>query len=64
MAACPELLAGLLLVGVLDDNEALVASGFEQFCVTRGYGDMLRLEGPCDSQTEVRHISKVLMSFH
>ena len=53
LCTCPELMAAMMFVESLQDNEALVIEGFEQFSVCTGYADSLQFAGHCDGQAEV-----------
>ena len=35
---CPELVSSLLFMECMDDNEAIIIQGYEQFSETTGYG--------------------------
>ena len=43
---CPELLASILFMEHMDDNEAIIIKGFQQFSATRGYASTLQYVGP------------------
>lgn len=42
---CPELIAAMLFMECMDDNEAIIIQGYEQFSETSGYGDSLTYVG-------------------
>ena len=42
---CPELIAGMLIMQSMKDNEAIAISGFEQFCSYKGYGRTFKYTG-------------------
>jgi len=52
-SACPELLAACLWAESMEDNEAIVISGFQQFADTCGYAAGLEFVGEHASEAEV-----------
>lgn len=42
---CPELLVSLLFMEAMEENEAIIISGFEQFSTTCGYAASLEFAG-------------------
>lgn len=50
---CPELIAALLFMENIEDNEAIIITGFEQFSQCRSCGGLLEYEGPYKVKAEV-----------
>ncbi|KAL4219892.1 hypothetical protein ACF0H5_020304 [Mactra antiquata] len=50
---CPELLVSLLLMETMEDNEAIVVHGYEQFSTVHGYASELRYIGDYKDESEV-----------
>ncbi|KAK7090158.1 uncharacterized protein [Littorina saxatilis] len=51
-STCPELIASLLFMESMEDNEAIVITGFEQFSFCTGYSASLEFAGPFFDRTE------------
>ena len=51
---CPELIASMLFMEVMEDNEAIVICGFEQFSAHRGYSTDLEYKGNFKDTAQVR----------
>ena len=49
---CPELITGMLLMESMDENEAIVISGFEQYCKYSGYARSFKCKGDYCEQEE------------
>lgn len=45
-STCPELIAAMVFMENMEDNEAIVISGFEQFSQCTGYASSLQYAGP------------------
>ncbi|XP_069104983.1 uro-adherence factor A-like [Argopecten irradians] len=43
---CPELIGSMLFMEYMDENEAIIIKGFEQFSATQGYAGSLLYAGP------------------
>lgn len=50
---CPELIAAMLFMECMDDNEAIIIQGYEQFSETSGYGDSLTYVGDYKDMAQV-----------
>lgn len=53
-SVCPELLVSLLFMESMEENEAIVICGFEQFSATCGYAADLEFVGDHKDSAEVR----------
>ena len=61
-SVCPELLVSLVFMECMDDNEAIVISGFEQFAKYKGYARSLRFAGNHRDNTQVNPVSGQLLT--
>lgn len=53
---CPELIASMLFMEAMDDNEAITVSGYEKLSEFSGYADSLRFAGDyCDKAEHDTH---------
>lgn len=50
---CPELIAAMLFMECMDDNEAIIVQGYEQFSETSGYGESLTYVGDYKDMAQV-----------
>lgn len=50
---CPELLVSLLFMECMEENEAIVIQGYEQFASVQGYAESLRFIGDHRDYAEV-----------
>ena len=50
---CPELITSMLFMETMEDNEAIVIKGYEQFSLTSGYASGLQFAGDCREQLHV-----------
>ena len=47
----PELIVSMLFMERLDDRDAMIVTGCERYCSSRGYADSFRFEGDFNDQT-------------
>ena len=52
-STCPELIAAMLFMENMEENEAIVITGFEQFSTCTGYAATLEFAGPFYDKAEV-----------
>jgi poly(ADP-ribose) glycohydrolase len=58
---CPELVAALLFMESMQDNEAILITGYEQFSHYTGYLATFQFAGPFHDSSQVRQF--FLLSF-
>ena len=59
---CPELIASMLFMEAMDDNEAITVSGYEKFSEFSGCADALIFAGDYCDKAEVSNITFFLLS--
>ena len=55
---CPELITSMLFMETMEDNEAIVIKGYEQFSLTTGYASGLQFAGDCREELHVSQVSR------